>query len=175
MSEFQEVFYTKIHATPLGPYVLVSSSRGVVCVEPEESMAGMVALYERSGIAVRPGNGFNAQAARELDAYFKGALRRFETPLDLRGTPFQRKVWRLLQEIPYGETRSYGDIAAAMEKRSSARAVGQANGKNPVSIIVPCHRVIGSSGRLVGYGGGLQRKRALLELEARVLRGQSPA
>ncbi len=175
MRELPEVFYIKTHATPLGPYVLLSSRRGLVCVEPEEFMAERLADYKRAGMVVRRENGFNEQAAGQLDAYFKGALRRFEIPLDLRGTPFQLQVWRLLQGIPYGQTRSYGQIAAALSGRGSARAVGRANAKNPVSIIVPCHRVIGSRGDLVGYGGGLQRKEALLELEARVLRDQDPA
>jgi len=87
-------------------------------------------------------------------------------PLDLRGTPFQRQVWQLLQGIPYGETISYGDLAHSLGQDNAARAVGGAVGSNPVSIIVPCHRVIGSNGNLIGYGGGIPRKRALLNMEA---------
>ena len=105
----------------------------------------------------------------QLGAYFAGRLRQFSVPLDMRGTSFQRRVWELLCDIPYGETRSYGQIAHALGRPNSARPVGQAIGRNPVAIIVPCHRVIGSNGKLTGYGGGLHKKQALLELEAAVL------
>ena len=107
---------------------------------------------------------------RELHAYFAGRLRRFRVPLDLRGTPFQKEVWAQLTQIPYGATRSYGEIATAVGRPSAFRAVGAANGKNPVSIVVPCHRLVGAAGALTGYGGGLHRKRRLLELE----RGSPP-
>ncbi len=105
------------------------------------------------------------EAARQLRAYFAGDLRRFELPLDLRGTPFQLRVWEALLDIPYGETRSYLQIAQAIGSPLAVRAVGAANGTNPIPIVVPCHRVIGSSGKLVGYGGGLPLKKRLLELE----------
>ena len=106
-----------------------------------------------------------AEAANQLRAYFAGKLRTFHIPLDLQGTDFQKDVWRQLQEIPYGETRSYAQIAEAIRRPKAVRAVGAANGSNPVAIVVPCHRVIGSSGRLTGYGGGLPLKKRLLELE----------
>jgi O-6-methylguanine DNA methyltransferase len=106
-----------------------------------------------------------AEAERQLRAYFAGQLRRFELPLDMRGTEFQLRVWRELENIPYGETRSYTQIAAAINAPQAVRAVGAANGANPIPIIVPCHRVIGSSGKLVGYGGGLPLKKRLLALE----------
>lgn len=106
-------------------------------------------------------------AVDQLGAYFAGELSHFELQLDLRGTGFQQRVWQALRTIPYGETRSYRDIAEQIGAPTAARAVGLANGRNPISIIVPCHRVIGASGRLVGYGGGLARKQALLELEQR--------
>lgn len=106
-------------------------------------------------------------AVRQLDAYFAGDLKSFDLPLDLRGTPFQLKVWQALQEIPYGQTISYGELARRVGNPKASRAVGLANGKNPVSIIVPCHRVIGASGSLTGYGGGIERKRWLLDLEER--------
>ena len=102
---------------------------------------------------------------RQLRAYFKGALRVFDVPLDMQGTPFQKRVWRELEQIPFGETRSYSQIAEAVGAGKAVRAVGAANGANPVPIVVPCHRVIGSSGRLTGYGGGLELKKRLLELE----------
>lgn len=101
----------------------------------------------------------------EFEAYFAGRLQRFTLPLAARGTAFQQAVWRALCDIPYGETRSYGDIARAIGKPSASRAVGAANGRNPLSIIVPCHRVIGQSGSLTGYAGGLPIKQALLRLE----------
>lgn len=109
------------------------------------------------------------QLAREqLEQYFAGERSEFDIPLDLRGSEFQRSVWDALLTIPYGETRSYGEIAKQIGRPDRARAVGSANGRNPVSIVVPCHRVIGADGSLVGYGGGLERKRWLLEHEAGV-------
>ena len=107
-----------------------------------------------------------AAAREQLEAYFAGALRRFSLPLRLRGTPFQRDVWEALQAIPYGATMAYGELARRIGRPAAVRAVGLANGRNPVSIVVPCHRVIGAGGGLTGYGGGLERKRRLLELEA---------
>jgi methylated-DNA-[protein]-cysteine S-methyltransferase len=101
----------------------------------------------------------------QLDAYFAGDLIDFDVALRLEGTEFQRRVWAGLLEIPYGETISYGQLAASIGQPTASRAVGLANGRNPVGIIVPCHRVIGSTGALTGYGGGLDRKRTLLELE----------
>lgn len=105
------------------------------------------------------------EAERQLAEYFAGERTEFELPLEPDGTPFQRRVWSALCEIPYGETISYGELARRIGQPTASRAVGLANGKNPISIVVPCHRVIGSSGRLVGYGGGLDRKQTLLELE----------
>ncbi|MFJ9175321.1 methylated-DNA--[protein]-cysteine S-methyltransferase [Streptomyces sp. NPDC102360] len=113
-------------------------------------------------------------AIDQLNAYFEGELREFELPLDLHGTPFQRSVWAQLQRIPYGETRTYGELAEALGKPAASRAVGLANGKNPVGVIVPCHRVIGANGDLTGYGGGLDRKRRLLDFE-RARAGQDAA
>ncbi|MFW9902976.1 MAG: methylated-DNA--[protein]-cysteine S-methyltransferase [Candidatus Thorarchaeota archaeon] len=104
---------------------------------------------------------------RELKSYFAGKLRTFSIPLDLRGTPFEMSVWNELLNIAYGETKSYIDIARAIGNPSASRAVGRANGNNPVAIVVPCHRVIASNGTLHGYGGGLWRKEKLLTLESR--------
>ncbi|WP_394429134.1 methylated-DNA--[protein]-cysteine S-methyltransferase [Streptomyces sp. SGAir0957] len=101
----------------------------------------------------------------QLEAYFNAELTTFDLPLHLHGTPFQRAVWEQLRKIPYGETRTYGELAAALGNPAASRAVGLANGKNPVGVIVPCHRVIGASGGLTGYGGGLERKRRLLDFE----------
>jgi methylated-DNA-[protein]-cysteine S-methyltransferase len=110
-----------------------------------------------------------AQACEQLSQYFAGERREFALPLHLGGTPFRQHVWDALRTIPYGETRSYGQIAKQIGRPDRARAVGTANGSNPVSIVVPCHRVIGADGSLTGYGGGLDRKRHLLDLEAGVL------
>ena len=104
-------------------------------------------------------------AVEQLEAYFAGDRTEFDLSLDMVGTAFQRRVWKALLTIPYGETRSYGEIARQIESPGAFRAVGLANGHNPIGIIVPCHRVIGSNGSLTGYGGGLDRKRALLALE----------
>jgi methylated-DNA-[protein]-cysteine S-methyltransferase len=110
------------------------------------------------------------EAERQLRAYFAGELRQFDLPLDPQGTPFQQQVWAALREIPYGEVRSYGQIAAAIGNPKACRAVGMANHRNPLPILIPCHRVCGSDGSLTGYGGGIERKKWLLELELGVRR-----
>ena len=110
-----------------------------------------------------------ARAAEQLGQYFAGERTGFDLALEMRGTPFQRRVWQALRDIPHGATESYGSLAGRLGPEISPRAVGTANGQNPISIVVPCHRVIGADGALVGYGGGLERKRVLLELEAGVL------
>jgi methylated-DNA-[protein]-cysteine S-methyltransferase len=107
--------------------------------------------------------------AEQLEAYFDGDLKEFEVTLDLHGTQFQRRVWSALQTVPYGTTTSYAAIARQVGSPTAYRAVGLANGRNPVAVIVPCHRVIGANGTLTGYGGGLERKRLLLDLESGVL------
>ena len=107
------------------------------------------------------------EAVRQLEEYFTGRRTSFDLPLSPQGSAFQRKVWAALQEIPYGETVSYGELAGSLGLLNGARAVGAANGQNPIAIVVPCHRVIGANGRLIGYAAGLDRKRVLLELEAR--------
>jgi methylated-DNA-[protein]-cysteine S-methyltransferase len=107
------------------------------------------------------------EVIRQLDEYFGGQRTEFDLPMNLVGTPFQRTVWAALQEIPYGETRSYGQLAERIGRPGAARAVGLANGRNPIGIIVPCHRVVGASGDLTGYGGGLERKQHLLDFERR--------
>jgi len=104
-------------------------------------------------------------AVNQLNAYFAGDLREFDLPLKLAGTPFQLAVWRALQDIPYGQTTSYGELARRVGTPKGSRAVGLANGSNPIAIVVPCHRVIGSNGKLTGYGGGLDNKQTLLALE----------
>ena len=116
-----------------------------------EGEEGLTALLER--------------ASRQLEEYFAGKRKQFDLPLSLRGTEFQRQVWAALRDIPYGETRSYGQIAQAVGRSKAVRAVGMANHRNPISIIVPCHRVVGADGSLTGYGGGLENKKFLLALE----------
>ena len=148
-------------ASPVGPLRLVASQSGLVAVLWHDDRPGRVPLG-----AVDDGRSDHLDLAQEqLDAYFAGHRRSFDVPLDLRGTFFQRAVWAQLAAIPFGETRSYGAIAAAIGQPSASRAVGAANGRNPVSIIVPCHRVIGAAGSLTGFAGGLEAKQYLLALE----------
>ncbi|MDT7744157.1 MAG: methylated-DNA-[protein]-cysteine S-methyltransferase [Actinomycetota bacterium] len=146
--------------SPLGPLTLRADDgvlSGLYMLEHRHG-PGPERLGERMADA--------APAAREeLAAYFAGELREFSVEVVLRGTEFQQRVWAALREIGYGETCSYGELAVAIGSPAAVRAVGLANGKNPVSIIVPCHRVVGANGSLTGYGGGTDRKRALLELE----------
>jgi methylated-DNA-[protein]-cysteine S-methyltransferase len=114
-----------------------------------------------------PSAGPLPEVARQLDEYFKGDRREFDLPIRMHGTAFQQRVWRGLMEIPYGETRSYGEQAKRIGNPNASRAVGLANGRNPIAIVVPCHRVIGADGSLTGFGGGLERKRWLLAHEER--------
>ncbi len=164
-----ETFFLSQYKSPLGKYIIGSSTNGVVCVKTESHMTSMAAQWRKKGIEVKDARGRNDEIITELNAFFAGHLHQFSVLIDLRGTEFQRRVWGLLLGIPYGETRSYGQIAAALGRPEASRAVGQAIGTNPVAIIVPCHRAIGANGGLVGYGGGLHRKQALLELEAQHL------
>ena len=110
-------------------------------------------------------NGLNREVIRQLKEYFAGKRREFSLPLSPAGTEFQKKVWSALQEIPYGETRTYKEIAGRCGNEKACRAVGMANHVNPIGIVIPCHRVVGSSGKMVGYAGGLDKKQYLLELE----------
>jgi methylated-DNA-[protein]-cysteine S-methyltransferase len=142
--------------SPLGELLLVGDGRALTGVHMDGAPA---ADWERDHAALR-------EAADQLRAYFAGELREFDLPLAPHGTPFQQVVWAALREIPYGETITYAELAAAVGRAGAARAVGAANGRNPISIVVPCHRVIGTGGALTGYGGGLRRKRLLLDLEA---------
>lgn len=132
--------------------------------EPFDWCHDWVRRWEPGAAVVADGPGL-APVSSQLQAYFRGTLRSFDMPLDMRGTPFQREVWQALTAIPFGETRSYGQIAAQIGRPKAVRAVGAANGANPVPIIVPCHRVIGSNGKLTGYAGGLALKQQLLALE----------
>jgi len=134
----------------------------------QRTAAGICRVHLNWGPSGHAPSGFDpllAEAAAQLEAYFEGKLRRFDLPLDLGGTNFQRRVWAELLTIPYGETRTYAGVAASIGHPSATRAVGVANGQNPVAIIVPCHRVVRTGGGLGGYGGGHDAKRALLDLE----------
>lgn len=146
--------------SPIGPLTLA----GVDSTLMHLTMADQTHEPDRTGWRLGGPRQF-ADVIAQLDAYFAGRLTEFEVTLDADGTEFQRRVWSALRTIPYGETRSYGEIAAQIGSPAASRAVGLANGRNPISIVVPCHRVIGSTGRLTGYGGGLVRKRLLLDLE----------
>lgn len=158
--------------TSFGRFTLAASEQGLCrLLLPAESEEDLVHWLEGQEFdAVRDGADHPVcrLAAAELQAYAQGRLQRFSVPLDLRGTPFQRRVWEALLQIPFGETRSYGQIATGLGNPRAVRAVGGANHNNPVAIIVPCHRVIGASGALVGYGGGLALKERLLAFERSV-------
>ncbi len=182
-----EILHCTTFTSPVGPLFLAASGQGLVALEFDARLPGQQTIrpnprdlrsergserenstsgrarnkatrFEESERTVRP-------YGRELEEYFAGQRREFSFPLDLRGTEFQLACWRALREIPYGETRTYADIARAVGKPTGFRAVGMANNRNPVAIVVPCHRVIASDGTLCGYGGGLDVKRKLLELE----------
>jgi methylated-DNA-[protein]-cysteine S-methyltransferase len=154
--------------TSAGPFGAVFTPRGLARLTlPSESPAAALDWIRRHapGAAQLPADERLATLARELHAYLAGQLRSFTTPVDLHGTDFQRQVWTALTRIPYGEVRSYADIAAAVGRPKAVRAVGATNGRNPVPVIVPCHRVIGKDGSLTGYAGGLDFKRLLLRVE----------
>jgi methylated-DNA-[protein]-cysteine S-methyltransferase len=156
----EQLSYTTI-ASPIGELLLVGDER---------ALCGLYMQQGRRPARVdrrwRPDGSPFSETVGELREYFDGRRRQFETPLAMHGSEFERRVWEALREIPYGETVSYGELARSLGQPSAARAVGLANGRNPIAVIVPCHRVIGADGSLTGYGGGLERKRALLELEA---------
>ncbi|NEA49944.1 methylated-DNA--[protein]-cysteine S-methyltransferase [Streptomyces sp. SID10815] len=147
--------------SPYGPLTLVADD-GVLCglyMTDQRHRPARETFGESAGTAA-----FRA-AQEQLESYFAGELKEFTLELSLAGTPFQRRVWDALRRIPYGETRSYGQLATALGAPGASRAVGLANGRNPVGIIVPCHRVVGADGSLTGYGGGLPRKKRLLDFE----------
>ncbi len=157
--------------SPVGDMIAGASPQGI-CFLEWHSRGGVEKIRERVEkryrLTVVEGNHPHLETlARELGDYFEGTLARFTVAVHLEGTPFERQVWETLLTIPYGETRSYGDVAETIGKPKAFRATGRANGANYISIVVPCHRVIESSGKLRGYGGGLWRKKYLLELEAR--------
>lgn len=155
--------------TPLGPMVAGATATGICLLEFTDRRmleAQLEALSRRFRLPIVPGeNALTEQLRGELDLYFSGRLKRFTVPLEFPGTEFQVKVWNALLKIPYGETRSYEDIARTVGRSGAVRAVGTANGMNRIGIVIPCHRVVNKSGELGGYGGGLWRKKRLLALE----------
>ena len=171
-----EALQSTVFTSPIGPLFLAASAKGLVALEFETRLPGQQTIrpnprdlraensrvtFEQSSAAMQP-------YVRALEEYFAGMRRQFTFALDLRGTDFQLACWRALLAIPYGETRTYADIARAVGRPQGFRAVGMANNRNPVAIVVPCHRVIASDGSLCGYGGGLDLKRKLLELEGAI-------
>lgn len=144
--------------TPIGELLLVSDGDALVALRFDDERRGAPTAGAERDPVIR-------SASAQLRAYFGGERTTFDLPLRPGGTPFERRVWDALREIPYGETTSYGALAARIGEPGAARAVGRANGRNPIPVIVPCHRVIGADGSLTGFGGGIACKRALLDLE----------
>jgi len=167
MTQTKTMLHSTTHRTPVGELTLVASDQGLRAILwPNLSPT-------RAGIQPRPHRNpehpILRRTAAQLDEYFAGSRTRFDVPLDLQGTRFQLAAWRSLADIPFGATTSYGRQAAALGIPTAARALGAANGANPVCIVLPCHRVIGADGSLTGFGGGLPTKQWLLDHEARVL------
>ena len=160
-------YWFKVNASPVGDLKLVARGDALAAVLWQSDDPKRVPIASMLRDDSHP---VLMEAARQLDEYFSGERREFSVKLDFGGTAFQQSVWKALLEIPFGETRNYGSIAKKIGNPKSVRAVGAANGRNPISIIAPCHRVIGSNGTLTGFAGGLEAKLYLLEFEAR--RGQ---
>ena len=160
-----------VMTSPVGLLFLVRTAHGLRHVDfmDRKSIKRMISIHaaEYPDATWEPSLLDLKQVVEQLEAYFCGALDTFEVPTSVSGSPFQLLVWRALLEIPYGETRTYGQIAKTIGQPRSARAVGLANNQNPLAIIVPCHRVVGANGSMTGYGGGVTRKKWLLQLEAR--------
>jgi len=153
----------KFFDSPVGKLKLVASEKGLVAILWQNERPNRVPLPE---LLKEPEHKVLQEVERQLKEYFAGRRKTFSLPLDMRGTSFQKDVWEALLSIPFGETRSYGELAVGLGNPDASRAVGAAIGRNPISIIVPCHRVIGSSGKLTGFAGGLETKARLLEIES---------
>lgn len=162
-SPFSITRYTScVMRSPVGLLTLIASESGLAAVLWQNDRPARVRVRAEREDASHP---VLVDARRQLDEYFAGRRTRFDLPLDPVGTPFQQRVWKALNTIPFGETRSYSDIARQIGHPTAVRAVGAANGRNPVSIVTPCHRVVGSTGSLTGFAGGLDTKAFLLSLE----------
>jgi methylated-DNA-[protein]-cysteine S-methyltransferase len=151
-------YYTRMES-PIGPLLLLSNEHALTGLWMGEARIGPDWIEDGTQQPLKT-------TVQQLTEYFKGKRQHFDLPLEPKGTEFQKRVWQELTRIPYGQTISYGELAKRIGNPNAMRAVGLANGRNPISIIVPCHRVIGANGTLTGYGGGLPRKKILLELEA---------
>ncbi len=165
------VIFHRVHESPVGPLAIAASDAGVHAIEfhaPRHAVARDVRWREGTHVVLDA-------IAMQLDEYFAGKRNTFDLPLAPEGTDFQRTVWHALATIPYGETISYAQLATRIGKPSAVRAVGAANGRNPIPIVLPCHRVIGADGSLTGFGGGLPTKRFLLALEGALPQDPMPA
>ncbi len=163
--------YYQTHASPLGLLHIIVDDAALQAVLFDREHAETRTRY---GELLEQPHPLIERTARQLDEYFAGERRSFDLPLHLAGTPFQEETWRALLTIPYGETRSYSQQAQVVGKPNAVRAIGRTNGLNPLSIIVPCHRVVGKSGHLTGYAGGLDKKQYLLALESKVSVNDQP-
>jgi len=162
------LFYKEMKS-PVGKLKLVAGSKALVAVLWEQERPNRVKLDTMN---LDPRHPILLETERQLSEYFTGKRIQFDLPLQLSGTEFQKKVWQALREIPFGETKSYQDLARTVGSPYASRAVGAGNGKNPLSIVLPCHRVVGADGALTGFAGGLKTKAALLALEARPVKNQ---
>ncbi len=180
------VMYYGYLPSPIGKLLLAATERGLCRMDFEEGLAEEVELASLAAWAAKldgvpagavelvQGGGYIPQAIKELEEYFRGERTVFTVPADVRGTPFQQRVWQALVDIPYGTVCSYKDIAERIGSPKAVRAVGGANNRNPLPVIVPCHRVVGAAGHMVGYGGGLPIKETLLRLEGAAVRYTIP-
>jgi O-6-methylguanine DNA methyltransferase len=162
------VIYHTTLTTPIGRLLVASSDRGLVRVMlPDESRTDPISYLQKHfpDATLVESKERNREIAHQLLEYFNGTRKEFALLLDLRGTDFQKSVWEAVRKVPYGQTRSYGEIAKAIGNPKAVRAVGAANGANPIPIVIPCHRIIGSDGSMTGFGGGIPLKRRLLDLE----------
>lgn len=169
-----ETLHRSTVESPLGPIDLLSTSRGLAAIGSGEGLGWLERWVRRTFKDARivQGVGAHDEAARQIEEYFAGRRRVFDLVLDLRGSPFQKAVWTNVERVPYGRTASYSEIALLAGRPKASRAVGAANGANPIPLVIPCHRIVGANGSLTGYGGGLSNKRWLLAHEG-VLKDES--
>ncbi|RKD21006.1 [Fe-S]-binding protein [Ammoniphilus oxalaticus] len=174
MGKQQDVFY-EVMSSPIGPITVAATERGIchVCFGSGPTVFEELGKWAKKLLdsyrLIGQQTEWTRQAVEQLDQYFDGKRTEFTVPMDLYGTDFQKKVWRQLQNIPYGQVHAYKDVAVAVGSPKAVRAVGGANNRNPLSIFIPCHRVIGANGSLVGYGGGLEIKTYLLDFEKQIV------
>jgi methylated-DNA-[protein]-cysteine S-methyltransferase len=159
-------YFTTTYSSPIGNLPLISNENALIAVLWENNSPKRVNL---SGHLIDHETSILTETKKQLDAYFEGKRKNFDLPLHIKGTDFQVKIWKALTGIPFGQTRTYGQLAKEINQESASRAVGAANGRNPISIIIPCHRVIGTNGKLTGFAGGLEAKQYLLKLEGSLL------